>query len=442
MQPAQDTAVEIETRAYDEIIDLLTPKNGKLEGILGELPVPYSLKVKRLSFNEDRLKSLPWDSIAMSERKNLLHYVSRKKETSFFDNRQVPGMTIKPLARLKFDSPTIFLGTLYEAGSHDIDVSKAMGKVEYVGPENNPDYFELHFRTNQSSGATSRDAWKFLTGLGLPKTHQHVHIVSQLPLQELRENPELEGLRLGDYFRRANLVAEMLTIVDERGAIRANKSPSVTYFDHMSKPMLHGVTEYFVDVGRNQSKVIGDDFKMGWIGFRGADTYDSSNLFGFEYRAIPRNGNESTYEEILDTIQHSLHTKDYGIKRSDMQAWLTLQGGKEAKDAMAETWYDRSPNLVVGAHPGVRKVLDISSPLLIEARARDNREVYMLVHNWSNDPLFYDKPLMQKKIVEAQIRALERLPDALGGINKIMKDFLKDSGLFEAFSKSLGTQSN
>ena len=73
----------------------------------------------------------------------------------------------------------------------------------------------------------------------------------------------------------------------------------------------------------------------------------------------------------------------------------------------------------------------------------------MLVYDWSRDPLVFEDEGLRKKIAAEQLRALIRLRNfgVAGGIagdkavNKIVGDFLVDSGLYGAVSRSIGPSS-
>jgi len=435
VSPDQDTAVEIEIRNSDPILGLLTTRDGTVGGLLGDLPLPKGWR----NMNEAETKALSWNSLNKREKRMLLQHVSDAKKTTFFQDRVLPNVRIRDTISLEFKEPTTFLGKEYPAGRHEIDISRVFNKVEYMGTTNDPANLELHFRVRESSGSASGDAWKFLDAIGVERTHQHAHIVSELPMKEMQADPELSAAMLGDFYRRANLVAEMISIVEEGSSISRNASRKAVFFDHMGKEMLGDVTQYFLDRGRGINYKIGDRYKMGWIGFRGSDKYDGADLFGLEYRAIPRKGSASTYAEVLDTIQWALRQKNYGISKKMMKNWIRENPGLISSEISA-TWYDRPwKELWKSAAPEVSKEVGWLTDLRLKLDQSQRQELKMLVHNWSNDPLLFEKPATQKRIVAAQLAAIRKLKKSVSPKwNAIMREFLLDSGLYDLFSRSLG----
>ena len=181
---------------------MLTTKDGTLapilppalpdDSVLSTLPKELRQVFHNKSYEE--LATTPWDSFTTSQKRLFLYWVTKSKATPFFDDRAVPGIKMKDEATLSFKAPTDFLGKSYEPGDHVVDISKLFRMVEYGSPAQNPDFLELHFRTNLPAGEVSKSAWVFLSGLDQAKTHQHVHVVTPLDIDLLQSQGEVRSL--------------------------------------------------------------------------------------------------------------------------------------------------------------------------------------------------------------------------------------------------------
>lgn len=67
-----------------------------------------------------------------------------------------------------------------------------------------------------------------------------------------------------------------------------------------------------------------------------------------------------------------------------------------------------------------------------------NRELKMLIHDWSKDPLLFQKPKLLAHIKKEQLKALARLDSGEESPVTIIVDFLKHSGLYGIFTRSIG----
>jgi len=341
-----------------------------------------------------------------------------------------------------------------------------MGKIEFATPDQDPKFLELHFRTNQGgAGDISNDARKLLEMLEAGQTHQHVHVVGTLPVAEMKKDPELMAALMGDHYRRSNLVAEMISIVEESGAIysRSGKQKGadgnaiqVTYFNNLSRDRLAGVTRYFQDVGEGRTPAIGARFKMGWSGFRGSDVYDKPGLFGYEIRAVNPDSDRKLFAEFLNTIQWAMETGNWGLEPKKMSEWL--QSARKAKgsklsvqDALAQQWYDTLPNRTdekVKIDVPARFAPLFASPQASAAKAEIDsllpfhEEIQMLFHDWSRDPALFDDPTFLTALAEHQRLAIQALIEDVAKPERdpteVVKNFLVKSGLYERMARSIG----
>lgn len=446
---ALDSAVELEVRtSFPQIVDILTSKDGTVGGLVGPLPVPAWLGKKTpvgTPAGVD-LKAMPLGPMGSDEKLTLLQYASQNRAINYARDRRIPGVVVKDRVALSFPKETTFLGKTYAPGRHEVDVSRVLnGPVHYMGSQHVKAVsgIELHFRGKLTPGAASREAWTFLDGLGVARPSQHVYSVAPLPLEALIADPELEAALIGDFYGRANLMAEMLSILHLGAGIRKyrnDKNPKITDFAPLSVQRLLGVTQYFFDVGRGLYQAIGDRFKMAWVGFRGADKFDQPGLYGLEFRSVNRYLSDAAiqrYRQYMDNVQRAMLRQRYGIAKEKMKRWLAARSNGGTAQAVARTWYAQPwPDLLESAPSQVKAELGWLFTYKLKRMSEDHIELKMLVHDWANTPLLFENAALQQRVVAAQCRALSRLRRHETE-NAVMRDFLYESGLYEALQESL-----
>lgn len=458
--PVRDSAVEIEIDTAPVLSTLTTP-DGTVGGFLGERPVP-----KWLEKSAKDPRQISWDSLNPGEKLRLLQYGARLKETGFFDDRSVEGIRVKPVVTLRFQQQTDFLGKTYPPGSHDVDVSNVLGKVEYRGPKEvlTVGGLELHFREGRASaGTVSRDAWTFLDGLGAPRTHQHVHVVAPMPFDALKRDPCGQSLRMTDFVRRANAVAEMIGILWHGQSITEVREGTTCYFKPLGAEDLGIIFSYLWDV--SHGKRYEPDRTIDWVSFRGLGKYDDPNLWGMENRWLNADAPSEIAREFLDTVQTAMLDDEYGVPDERLKRWeacLGKNGIRYYKDGFAKAWFHKEDweTVLEESPPHIREFLGQKDGLFARLRTRfqdswarlqgkptfrekltffreTDASLDLLFHDWSFDPLLFDDPKKLMLIATEQLRALRRIRDG-EDLRPAVQDFLKDSGLFTLFAASLG----
>jgi len=445
--PEHETSVELEVQNTDGILSLLTTTDGTLGPLLPPKPtlsllgfgLPADLQQHFQGLTYEQIAAEPWDHLSLKQKRIFLLWATVRKRTSFFEDRSVPGIKMKDKAFLHFNRPTQFLGREYEAGTHEVDISNIFRKVEYATPSQNPQFLELHFRTQQPAGVVSNSAWTFLAGIQERKIHQHVHIVRPLNINRLQEEGQIRSVLLTDFYRRANLVLEMMTIVEEKKqGITSRGEKDVLFWDNLSTERLSKVFNH-LEISRltGRQPHLNSQAKMAYVGFRGSDTYDNPELFGFEVRGISEHATPETIKQYLDTLQWAMTQDHFGVTKDEMEKWMELQK-EPIGSSLVSTWYNQPwEKLRTNGHghrfeeldPYLRKyVFDLEQ----------NRELKMLLHDWSNDPLLFNKPKLINHIRKEQLKALETLNSGVASPQRTIRDFLIHSGLYGIFTRSLG----
>ena len=443
-QVTQDAAVELEMEMSFALMKLLTTPDGTVGPVLqGLSPPDFLVKLAGPSFPDPA--KFPWRALTHQQKLDLLNYQGKHRPMGFFENRRVFGLKVKDEIELQFSQPTEFLGKTYPAGTHRVNVAQHLGKVEYMGADDIEDLrgLELHFRSGQGAGRASRDARTLQKGIFADETHQHVHIVARLPLTQLAADPTTQAAAMGDYYRRVNLFAEIAGMLDGYFPKRIAKD-GVEFFDGLGRQNLQGVTDYFFQVAQGKFPAIRDDYKMAWVGMRGADVYDRPGLWGLEYRIVNAEGDEAAVQHTLDAIQWAMETNNYGLKPGTMERWADyfLPNGGNPAAAVANAWYHNNlqpRNLWPHVPEMITRGTTPRSRRAVEDALAKKRVVQMLLFDWSRDSLFFDDTKALKKILLHQARAIDQLGNG-ARVEDVMREFLWKSGIAERVADSVHMQ--
>jgi len=448
-EPQQESSVELEMETSPAILSLFTTPSGRLSDFLRDSPVPTELEWRFFDKTKEEIGKLFWSELTYSEKMSLLQEISRGKNTPFFRDRKIPIVTYSDEVPVRLSKPTQFLGDELSRGETILRPKQFLkGAIEYMGPKNDPHGVELHFRTQHSAGQVSKSARAFQEILGVPVTHQHVYVVTPIPQRSLEASPAVSALQHTDFFRRVNLAAEMISIVENHQSITQNKSiidgHEVRFFSWLETEKLLEVARYLELRGKNKDYALGDSIKMGWVGFRGHDKFDKPDLMGMEVRSISRDSDMEDMERFLNTIQKTWESQELGIPKERIERWLNQKNRGVMDLALTDSWYHQEwIDLLKKADPTVTNEFSLWTP---EQRSRFitnlPEETKMLVHNWAADPLFMDAPEKSKLIAEEQAWALSRLKSGLANPNDIVRSFLLRSRLYESVLSSLVSETS
>lgn len=488
VNPEVAASVELELDTYP-VLKILTTTNGKLSSLLQDQNNPEYLSAWMRLNHKDTLDEVAWDELPDYMKLMLLKHISSGRKNLFFSDRKIHNMKVRDHIDLTLNQGVKFNGVKLQTGiNKDVDISQILAKnaVEYRGPEDveNASGVELHFREKQPAGKVHEDAWTLLDGLQIARDHQHIHIVAPLPYEQFKIHQYRQALMMADFFKRANLISEMLNVllgypitnnvVDDKV-----NHVLILYFGSMTDEMLEGVTDYFLSVSKlaqtdDQRYIprIGDRYKIAWVGFRGKDKYDGDlDLWGIEYRDITAMKHTTTSKNILNALQWAMNKNEYGLSPELMEKWdRYTHNGYNLQKKMAATWYNQNINNLLSSAPhhvlaALPKGMNWIERGIITKIAEKNQEIKMLLFNWDNDPLFFQDQKIKNEIKKAQSIALTNimkrpaiqdfvknvekgtikmdettLNNLMGSIyiNPIIKDFIIDSDILFEVTKSLG----
>lgn len=451
--PELDTSVELEMSMSPAVLKILRPtESNSIQDYLKGLgrPAPHFLLNWLSAYNDWRhdigepkinLSDLFFSALPDDLMQKLLDFGSGRDAETFKRDRRIPGIRTNTTVQLRFNAPTKLFGHDYEAGEHTVDLKDTLqSHVEFADPKtaSRVSEIELHVRHHASAGTVFRDSWTLLDGLGIPRVGLHVHIPAILPEQKLYAQTQLQAARMVEFYGRINLIAEMIHIVMHRYPIWNGKhfGPALgKKLAHLTQKLL-GHNSY---ASYNREFYRGTYYKIAFVGFRGLGTYTHDDLYGFEYRSIIPSDDPNVIAAVLDAIQWSLHKDNYGILPEQIQNWRKVQGfTREFSSRVAETYYNHDWETVFANAPiEIQPRLSFGNRLLLKFISYRNIEIKMLLHNWSNHPLFFEDRQKQGRILIAQRYALEKVL-AMQGLQTAVREFLIDSGLYEWIPGSLG----
>lgn len=454
--PEGGAAIELEMSLGEGLMKVLTTHEGQVGSLFSaqitNAKMPLSFQKWAQDFYPDiNPEKIEWELIPHPFKMDLIKAVTAGKKTGFFADRRVPGIKVKETISVNFEQDSRFLGKLYEAGRHEIDVADIFRQVEYRGPSDIKRLkgLELHMRSSeQTAGELLKDAWKFQSGIGARKTYMHAHVVVKAPIPTDRE----AALNISEYYRRSNLLAELMTVA-ELGFLHSNKafnwsSLSVTTFFDTARPrFFSGVYRQFIHGPENNGDL--SPYKMGFVGFRDHRTYDQENVFGFEYRAIDRKGDETLHGKVLDNLQYGLRTQRYGFTYEHMAEWMAdkkmdIRDDFQVERALESAWYQQSYNQLYRRLPKEFKAAlgggaqAFFTVYALKVSDLGNHALKMLLYDWSADPIYFKDSAAQQKIREVQKKVLSTLlhDSAIADPQQILRTFVRDSGLLEQVGKS------
>jgi hypothetical protein len=440
----------------DQVLALLTTSDGTAGGLLtkGERLPEWFARVAERRFPEVKNpKKVEWDKLTSWVKRKLLKDLLGEREQDFDEDRVIHGLRLRKKATLTFREPTLFMGKVYGPGTHKVRLSGLfLPYVEARGPKAAKDAsgIEIHARNAMGAGNLSRDARTFQKGAGIPVTHQHGHVVASKSVGAIPSDPELEAVVKGDYARRANLASEMISIVQGGKRIWTKEANRRDVFGSFRSLEIEEITSTFEEVARGKKPKVGDEFKIGAVGIHFQDKYDAPGLWGMQVRRISRNADPEMASGFLDAIQYGMTKGEYGLSSAQIEKWWdrSVPGPKK----VAAAWYNQGLPTLFDKLPGnLKALMDAREALkarqLFFSLVRDHLELKMLLFDWRQDPVVFLDPALATQVAAHQEKAVIRLIDldaslseiaSRDAVNAIMRDFLVDSGLYEAQLGSVG----
>lgn len=444
--PHHETAVEIETRMSDRILDAMTTKDGTLRPLLEEGGKRPPRFLRRMARGGD-VKDIQWDALSRRQKIQLLRSQSRGR--SFFGGRSIPGMRFRRAIDKPIGSEVKLGGRIARAGDRTASVDGVlMDKVEYMGPTNvdKVSGVEMHVRQRGRASRNARDAFTVVDLMDSPATQGHEHIPYRIP-RAVMKGDRIARESLVDFYRRANMVGELLSVL-EGYRLTPVKNGTVTYFDFLHADGLSALDRHLDSIARGRGGELDESsLKMGAVGFRTGELYGDSRMFGFEVRVLSKRRAQRG-DRFVDALQKGILTGRYGLARSRIEAWQRraldpkVLGHeptvRDESEALARLHYNRPIDVALAEAPG--DLRDELTPRVEKRLRRESDRSYglkMLVHDWSADPALAGNHRAIERVREAQRKGLSALErGAADGV--VVGNFVRESNLYQVFADSIG----
>ncbi len=321
-----DTGLELEMEFTPEVMQLITTSDGLALTPLKTHPSSTLKKVLQKKYDFKKNTSLKWEEIDFDTKIAILREATQG--TDYFSNGLYPGLILKEKVTVNLKEPLTYLGVAYPEGVQEIPLKGffSLKKVEMIGIETPgiADGVELHIRTQMSTGAAAQEARKFQEALGIAPSSQHAHIVVPIPVKNLKKDPTRGAIDVGIKYARANIAAEITSVVDDLSPLRAVQTESANLFATADHTHIPGVMEYMYLNGKKGAIIpnLEDDFKIAYVGFRDSSAYDKKGLIGFEWRSISEGTDLRLVAPLLDQTQQMLLSKNLGLMNSSTWQWV------------------------------------------------------------------------------------------------------------------------
>lgn len=351
----------------------------------------------------------------------------------------VPQLFVQNSVPVRWGRDVCLMGHCFEAEkTYDFDMTEIMRdlRVQYGSRREieTAALLEFHFRSGAiSAGKLQSAVWLLLEGLGIRKKFIHQHVV--VPVAPHIRSPE-KAVALAEHYRRTNLAAEMISIVEKGVSIKDRKIEWFSLKRQMFRDLIAALLAYqkqglFPPTVRSHKKA--------YVAFYFPNKYDGGiPSFGYEYRSISQAFGD-LYGAMVNSAQKALISGHLGFPASRQKKYF--QTFPNILDLSA-AWYQPDTFPEISELPTHLKDLFEDDPTLRERFMNvcaDHLEAYMLIHDWSKDPLFFDDPEYLKRVAHLQRTILEmRKVYGLGDVGWFTQKFLRESHIYERVLKSVG----
>lgn len=349
---------------------------------------------------------------------------------------------------------------------------------------------ELHAIASSAPSTTRRLVQKRIEEISdAPSFHTslHMHVVAPVARSDSKIRPSalFPMLMRLEHGRRLEMLAHMVSLIVYDLPIEKRKEGFAPMRTSHVVDFFKGFPGYWSkDILANY---IHKDRAFGYVSFTGPGNYkplkaDSvPKIFGYEFRFMPAEEDPESLGYIMDDAKSFLH----GLVDKDLSKNLpphfqkyfdrflkerleAVTRIKNPKSVLLKAFKDRAAHQAArvlfeaayylgsievdddkGFYTAQQETNMFTFPGDLRPRRRSywhrssgfrgaeaSYEVAFLYHNWNRDPLFFDKPILLRKIKAAQDKARGRLPGPDSTVS-IVKEFLLESGIYDVYRNSI-----
>lgn len=448
-----ETSIELELELSPQIAHILTSPDGHILSLFqSKDDIPDRVRELVQKEGLDLFKTL-LDNIKPNVRAEIFRQsiISRKMtfQQSANEGRVIPALLVKPEFQTRFN---------------------LRAKVDLGSPETVRDgrLIEIHLRSRKESGDLMLDSSEFLKFLGLKPQPLHMHVVTKIPDQWLKQDKsqfqEVRSFQMIEHWRRMNLFFEMRDVVEKGVGIINNSAGDYMNFAPLQFSELSAGFEYLRNLNPAHPKSLGAEAKMAWVGFWGSDKYDGQSLMGYEFRFLTGVDQTPEMQSFLNQFPFQLQQRRFGNSPELLQRWFAIAHSQQARTSEGAPLWEQlkfissslrsltqlphwlyswlSPHqkpeaLLTSAAPEIQYVLSGLDHGKLNSDLESRGRLRYLLHDWSKDPILFDQPELIENIRQKQIRAVRKWARGENE-TQVVQEFLIDSGLLFHFGQSVG----
>lgn len=482
---SRQSAAEVEIGNTPIVMELFTTTDGSIAPVLSSKGIealhPEVRESLEQAFPGENITGLSWDLLNHKEKTMVIEYSAKMNGHEFFKNRTIPGLKYIDTVTLTFTEPTTFLGRPWSKGKHQVSTKDIFANtaIEFMGPNRMTENlgFELHVRSSnpaEQNYQTARSLQKALTGQHIA---MHLHIVAPVTKTPSIRLKLEEVLQRVEFHRRVSLLFEMKMISRGVGMKRVpvqdaegRETNASNFFDFSPAEAIDGGVKFFRGFNWEQTstfmermriRITGQELpqtdrlysKSGTVGVRGSQAYDSKDqpLWGIEIRYLSPFTDGKQDAKDIAAVQRRMIDETFTMTEAEAADYIgNFQKKHNSLDVVDHLWYvdavgtkmDRAAlSTLVKRFPELKNKTTAEMTVILK-KFEDNSFLYMLTHDWSKDPMFYNQTTKLAQMVDAQNVALHWIVTTNANPTDVMKTFIKKSGLEYTIRSSFGTFDN
>lgn len=442
------TGVEVEPRIKGKhggpltpeaqaILALTEPENGKVGGLLSAKFISADLARKLAPFaGEGGVEQIDWDPLPPELKHELLVEATRHHKVRFERDRKVPGLLAKTRIKVWFPVDATLFGMKFEGGkNYEVDITPLVAdrRIEYGGPDYVEDVslFEFHFAIDgPGAGRFVHDVYQLMEAAGVHKDQTHVHVLAAIPRKALASQARRESLRYAEHWRRLNLAAEMVSIVDKGMSVKPVLADSgVVEWDSLRAETLYGMARDMELYLANGRLPYGDLYKMAYVSFHFPGKYRNPELCGYQFRNVSKR-HMDVFEPLLSRAQLELQKRELGLSDEALDRWISSYSADTSVSKIAERLWYRGDNRPI-AEPMRRPIQSDGAAEKLSSVEQNQREAGMLIYDWAHDPFVAQYPTVVERVTQLQESYFKRTLEQPYYARYFVKSFLRESGLYD-----------
>jgi len=231
------------------------------------------------------------------------------------------------------------------------------------------------------------------------------------------------------------------------------------HFDHLKTENLAQANRHLRAVPHGKPRMKHDELQPAAVGLRTGELLDvdvaqgvgldddtaKRAMMSWEIRTDSTLGADFD-QRFADRLQKGLLTGDYGLSRTQFNAWYGAQTGNEnqilsqmyfnrpnsASNRLRDTWEYHE---AISASPELQQI----NATDYGRRSNDNYYLRLLVHDWNQDPMLFERPDLQERVFAAQRKALHQIANGVPSQTAIA-GFVDESGLLRTSCNAMGLE--